>query len=352
MKMRKYSKTLGAVGVIAAALSLTASIGSAQNKGGNNVVRVDPGLDDVLDKNVRYEELKSDYFGISEGPVWISEKPKGYLLFADIGANVIYKWTQENVMSVYADKTGYTGDYNEAGFIGFANNNGRMNILNFGSNGTVVDPQGRLIVCAQGDRSIVRIEKDGKHTVLADRYQGKRLNRPNDLVLKSDGAIYFTDPLQAGNRTMEQDRGGVYLLKNGVVTLLNTDVQPNGLTFSPDEKILYLTDSRRKAVMRYDVQADDTIANGRVFIDVSADKAAGNLDGMKVDVRGNLYTTGPGGVWIISPAGKHLGTILLPETGTNMAFGGDDGKTMYIMDRKSIGKIRVKIPGALWKPAP
>jgi gluconolactonase len=315
------------------------------------VIRIDPALDQIVTVDARLEILKTDYFGISEGPVWIQQGRTGYLLFSDIGANAIYKWTPDGTLSVFLDKSGYTGELAAAGFQGFVANNGRLNISNFGSNGIVVDPQGRLIFCAQGDRAIVRIEKDGKRTVLADHYNGKRLNRPNDLVLKSDGAIYFTDPRSANNPSMELPAPAVFLIKDGMVKLLIDDYRgPNGVAFSPNEKYLYLTAAGQR-IMRYDVQPDDTITNGRVFIDMSSDKAPGNPDGMKVDAQGNVYCTGPGGVWIISPEGKHLGTILLPERGTNMNFGDADGKTLYITSRSSLVRIRLKVAGALWKPA-
>jgi gluconolactonase len=317
-----------------------------------SVVRLDPALDQIVAADARLEILKADYFGLTEGPVWIQQGRAGYLLFSDIGANVIYKWTPGGALAVFMEKSGYTGELAAIGFQGFMANNGRLNIGNFGSNGIIVDPQGRLILCAQGDRSIVRIEKDGKRTVLADRYQGKRLSRPNDLVLKSDGAIYFTDPRPNGNPTMELPTPGVFLIKDGTVKLLLDDYRvPNGLAFSPDEKVLYVNDTQRRLIMRYDVEPDDTISNGRVFIDMSSDKAPGNPDGMKVDARGNVYCTGPGGVWIMSPEGKHLGTIRLPENATNMNFGDTDGKMLYITDRMSLARIRVKVPGALWKPA-
>jgi hypothetical protein len=170
---------------------------------GRSVVRLDPALDQVVSADARLEMLRTDYFGISEGPLWIQQGRAGYLLFSDIGANVVYKWTPDGALSVFLDKSGYTGDLAAAGVQGFVGSNGRLNVANFGSNGIVADPQGRLILCAQGDRAIVRIESDGKRTVLADRYQGKRLNRPNDLVLKSDGAIYFTDPRPANSPAME-----------------------------------------------------------------------------------------------------------------------------------------------------
>ncbi len=314
------------------------------------VVKLDPALDRVMADNAKLQVLKADYFGISEGPVWMPEGKSGYLLFSDIGANAIYKWTPEGKMSTYLEKSGYTGELAAVGLQGYVAGNGRLNISNFGSNGIVLDPQGRLILCAQGDRAIVRIEKDGKRTVLADRFEGKRLSRPNDLVLKSDGAIYFTDPRAANNPNMELPTPGVFLIKDGAVKLLLSDYRtPNGIALSLDEKILYVNDTQRRLIMRYDVQPDDTIANGKVLIDMNGDKTPGNPDGMKIDELGNIYSTGPGGVWIVSPEGKHMGTILLPEPGTNMNFGDPDGKTLYITDRRSLVKIRLKVTGALWK---
>jgi gluconolactonase len=319
----------------------------------NSVVRLDPAANQIVSADARVEILKSDYFGISEGPVWIQRGGTGYLLFSDIGANSIYKWTADGQLSVFLPNSGYTGDMATVGLQGFVAYNGRLYIANFGSNGIVADSQGRLIFCAQGDRAIVRIEADGKRTVLADRYEGKRLNRPNDLVLKSDGGIYFTDPRAANNATMELPASGVFLLKNGSAKLLLDDYRlPNGLALSPDEKYLYVNDSVRRLIMRYDVLQDDTLANGKVFVDMANEKAPGAPDGMKVDVLGNLYSTGPGGVWIISPAGKHIATILLPENATNMNFGDADGKTLYITDRRSLAKVRLNVRGAVWNAIP
>ena len=184
--------------------------------------------------------------------------------------------------------------------------------------------------------------------MLASQYDGKRLNSPNDLVYKSDGSLYFTDPPFGLRYPDKKDLAfnGVYLLKSGKLQVLTRDLPgPNGLALSPDEKHFYVNDSLKKIIMRFDVQPDDTIANGQVFIDMNSDKARGGLDGMKVDDKGNVYCTGPGGLWIISSDGKHLGTVLTPENLTNLAFGDSDGKTLYMTGHIGLSRIRLKIPG-------
>jgi len=233
---------------------------------------------------------------------------------------------------VFRDKSGYEGaDIAEYG--------------QPGSNGLTVDAQGRLTINQHGHRRVVRLETNGQLTVLADRYEGKRFNRPNDLAIKSNGAIYITDPRGNNRPGLELDFAGVYLIKDGKVTLLEKDYSPNGITFSPDEKYLYVNGGGK--VYRYDVRPDDTLANRREFIDMTADKTPGGTDGMKVDMRGNVFSSGPGGVWIISPEGKHLGTILAPEGGgvTNMAFGDADGKTLYLTVRRTLARIRLNTTG-------
>ena len=197
----------------------------------------------------------------------------------------------------------------------------------------------------------MRIEADGRRTVLAKEFEGKRLNSPNDLVFKSDGALYFTDP-PAGFRDGDKDAkkelpfNGVYLLKDGKLQVLVKDIAlPNGIAFSPDEKYLYVNDSVKKTIMRYEVKPDDTIASGQLFIDMTADKAPGAPDGMKVDQKGNIYCTGPGGFWMMSPEGEHLGTVLTTELPANLAFGDADYKTLYLTARTGLYRIRLKIPG-------
>jgi gluconolactonase len=220
-----------------------------------------------------------------------------------------------------------------------------------GSNGLALDRQGRLLIATWTGRSIDRIEKDGKRTIVADRYEGKRFGGTNDLVVKKDGAIYFTDGF-GGLRGRDQDPkkeldfAGIFMWKDGKVTLAIKDIAtPNGLSFSPDEKYLYANGSQNKYVRRYDVQPDDTLTNSQMFIDMSSDKAGGITDGMKVDIKGNVWESGPRGIWIMSPDGKHLGTILTPEFVANLCFGDRDNKTLYIAARTGVYKIRVNIPG-------
>jgi gluconolactonase len=269
---------------------------------------------------------------------------------------VIYKLTPDGQASIHMERSGYRGY--DIWRVGFIQNNGRdksdpkyEEFPMIGSNGLALDPQGRLVIATWAGRSIDRIEKNGERVVLADRYEGKRFGGTNDLIVKKNGTIYFTDGYNGmrgrdKDPSKELDFRGIFMLKNGKVTRAITDIEtPNGLTLSPDEKILYANGGGAKIIRAYDVQADDTVTNSRVLIDMSDDKRPGITDGMKVDIQGNIYTTGPRGVWIISPQGKHLGTILLPELGANVEFGDPDHKTLYIAARSSVYKIRVKTAG-------
>jgi gluconolactonase len=313
------------------------------------VLRLDPVLDSLISPSAKLELLKGDYFGFVEGPVWVPEGSSGFLLFSDLPANAIYKWTPKRELSVAFPRSGFTG--RDSSTAGAELNNGRLTVIILGSNGLTRDRQGRLVICAHGDRALVRLEKDGTRTILADRYEGKRLNSPNDVVVKSNGSIYFTDPPFGLRGAMtsplrELPFHGVFLLKDGKVRLLDKDPQgafPNGIAFSPDEKYLYVTGGQR--ITRYEVQPDDTVANGRVLVDMTADKAPGSTDGMKVDQKGNLYATGPGGIWIISPEGKPLGKILMQEAPANLAFGDPDGKSLYVTARRGLYRIRLNAPG-------
>ena len=241
---------------------------------------------------------------------------------------------------MFRTKSGYTGvdigEYNQPG-----------------SNGLTLDREGRLTINEHGNRRVTRLEKTGFLTVLADRYEGKRLNSPNDLVYRSDGALYFTDPPFGLPKFFDDPRkelsfSGVFSIYKGKLQLISTDLSgPNGLAFSPDEKYLYVTnwDVKKKVVMRYEATADGTLANGRVFFDMTGAPGEDALDGIKVDRRGNLYVSGPGGLWIVSPEGKHLGTIRGPEHPHNLAWGDEDGKTLYLTAQTGLYRIRLNIPG-------
>lgn len=274
-------------------------------------------MSDILDGE---SELVATGFKFTEGPVW---HPDGYLLLSDIPAHRIFKLTLDGTSEIFREPSG-------------------------GANGLTFDRQGRLIACEYHSRRVSRTESDGTIGVLADSYHGKRLNSPNDVVVKSDGSIYFTDPFYGfpADQERELDFQGVYrIATDGTITLLVDDFGvPNGLAFSRDESILYIDDSRHQHVRAFDVLSDGSLANGRVLIDMRAD-ARGAADGMKVDIAGNLYVTGAGGTWIISPTGEHLGTIVTPELPANCAFGGPDYKTLFIAARTSIYSIRLKIAG-------
>ena len=335
------TRLLTAMCICAAAIGIAA-------QGQNTVVRLDPALDALIAPNTKAELLKGDYFGAIEGPVWV-DAGGGYLLFSDMAANVIYKWTPAGQLSVFLDKSGYTG--NDLNNVGGQYTNGRLHLLLIGSNGLTLDRDGRLVIAGMTDRNVTRLEKDGTRTVLADRYDGKRLNSPNDLVVKSDGAIYFTETT-SGIRGRDEGPAreipfhGLYLIKDAALRLLDKDPQgaaPNGIAFSPDEKILYVNGGTK--ITAYDVRADDTLANPRVLFDAGAAKVPGNTDGMKVDRSGNIYFSGPGGVWIVSPQGRHLGTIVTPDRVANLAFGDADSRTLYMVGGGSLWRIRVNTPG-------
>src|SRR6266849_10986738 len=288
----------------------------------------DPGLERLVDVRQAIEELASGFGGASgpaEGPMWWHEG--SYLVFSDIGNNRRMKWTSGAGVTLVQQPT------NEA-------------------NGLTRDLQGRLIACEHLARRVTRQDPDGSITVVANTYHSRRLNRPNDVVVKSDGSIYFTDP-GLGRIESELDFCGVYRVSPdlGEIHLLVWDfVVPNGLAFSPDEKLLYVNDSRRRHIRAFNV--DSTWGSGllelhsdRVFCQMSGPRP-GVPDGMKVDIEGNVYCTGPGGIWIINPSGQHLGTILIGDrSATNLCFGGDDWSTVFVTTYSEIGRFQVKIPG-------
>jgi gluconolactonase len=300
----------------------------------SSVERLDPALDRIIAADAKLQQLPdTPGLGTREGPVWI--RKGGYL--------------------VYSDRSG--GPNAGSGRAESANLNkwdpatGKVSVLleNSQSDGVALDRQGRILLAVNfGDGKVVRIEKDGKRTVLASEYNGKLLIAPNDLVYKSDGALYFSDPTHYPPRA--DDVPSFYLLRNDKLTLLSPTpaahiTSPNGLAFSTDEKHLYVTDNPKIVV--FDVLPDDTIANGRLFIDMNNGAPLSSFfpDGLKVDSKGNVYCTGPGGIWINSPQGKHLGTILEPHRPANLAFGGPDGKTLFITSRPGLFQIQLKVAG-------
>jgi gluconolactonase len=336
-----------AVLLCALAMLLTGVALSAQN--GGQIIRLDPALDALVPANAKIEKV-ADGFGFLEGPVWVHSSSPGYLLFSDIPANVIDKWNpQDKKVSVFLPKSGFAG--NDPGDAGYQLNNGHAVVALYGSNGVTLDKEGRVTYCQHGDRGIMRLEKDGKRTVLADRFEGKRLNSPNDLVYKSDGSLYFSDPpfgLRKGPEDPKKELpfAGVFLLSKGKLQVVNKDFQaPNGLAFSPDEKYLYINDSASKTYWRFDVQPDGTLANKKLLIDMSSAKEDGVPDGMKVDQKGNIYGAGPGGIWVFTPEGKHLGTIHPPENPANLAWGDADGKTLYFTAVTGLYRLRLNVAG-------
>ncbi|HEX3376799.1 MAG TPA: SMP-30/gluconolactonase/LRE family protein [Candidatus Acidoferrales bacterium] len=318
----------------------------AQNFG--EVIRVDPGADAIVPADATVEKL-GDGFKFLEGPIWVHAKGQGFLLFSDIPANVIRKWDPKDGFSIFLEKSGYSGTITPD-FGGQTNNGfGVVNLI--GSNGITIDKQGRIVFCTHGDREVVRLEKNGKRTVLASRYEGKRLNSPNDLVFKSDGSLYFTDPpsgLRDGDKNPQKELtfNGVYRLSKGKLTLLAKDfVRPNGIAFSPDEKYLYVNDTVRKVIERFDVQPDGGVTNRKIITDMNSDTAPGAPDGMKVDKQGNIYCTGPQGFWIMSPEGKHLATIKTKELPANLNWGDADAKMLYLTARTGLYRIHLNIAG-------
>lgn len=314
--------------------------------------RLDAAFDALVPQGATLSKVATG-FTWTEGPVWI---PSGYLLFAEIPSNSIRKLTSDGTVTIFKQPSGYQGSEPYGG-------------KEPGSNGMTLDRKGRLTVAGHAARNIWRLEQlDGhaRETILADAYEGKKLNSPNDLVYKSDGSLYFTDP-PYGLRTQDDSDphkelkvDGVYRLPgaatqkpgaapdNSKLQLLIKDLpHPNGIAFSPDEKYLYIANSGPKIWMRYPVKADGTLGPGTTFYDATSDKRPGGPDGMKVDVKGNIYSAGPGGVWILSPEGKHIGTLLTPEVVGNVAWGGPHHTTLYIMATSSVYRVDLKVPGLM-----
>jgi len=306
------------------------------------IIREDPAIDRLIPADAKIEVLGS---GITwaEGPVWI--KDGGYLLFSDIPRNQVMKWKDGEGLSVYLKPSGYTGlgQYSAEP----------------GSNGLLVDSEGRLVSCEHGDRRISRLEHNGGKRTLVDNYMGKRLNSPNDGVFKSNGDLYFTDPAYGlpdrfEDKSREMDFCGVFRWskQDGRVTLLTKEMtRPNGIAFSPDEKTLYVSqsDEQRAIWMAFPVKEDGTLGPGRVFANVTdyINRMPGLPDGMKIDRNGNLFATGPGGIYIFTPAGKRLGRIDTGQRTANLNWG-NDGSTLYICADHWLCRLKTTTKGLGW----
>jgi gluconolactonase len=304
------------------------------------IERRDPALDAIVPANPKLWKL-AEGFEFIEGPLWV--RAGSHLLFSDPNANRIYRYDPagSGTLAVFREKSGYdgpdVGEYRQPG-----------------SNGLALDPEGRLTVAEHGRHRISREGSHGTPEVLAERFEGRRLNSPNDLVWRSDGTLFFSDPPFGLPRLHDDPRrelpwSGVFAWKDGRLRLVSRELGgPNGLAFSPDEKQLYVDnwDPQRKVVMRYDVAPDGALANGRVFFDVTGAPGEEALDGLKVDELGNVYVSGPGGIWIVSPDGRHLGTIRAPRLPANFAWGDADGRTLYLTARSTLYRMPLRVSGA------
>jgi gluconolactonase len=277
-------------------------------------------------------------FAFTEGPVWNADDS---LLFSSPNTNTIYRWAPPGIVSVFRAKSGYAG----------------ADISRYeqpGSNGLTFDPQGRLVVCQHGNRRVLRVNPHGDTTVLADTYDGRNLNSPNDVVVRSDGTVYFTDPpfgLPAGGDDPKRELpfSGVYRVREGEPpVLLTAELEgPNGLAFSPDERFLYVGnwDLQRKTVTRYAVSAEGDLAEAEIFADLTFEPGDDAVDGLKVDTCGRIYVCGPGGIWIFAPDGRRIALLRLPESPHNLAWGDRDGRTLYVTALTSIYRIRLSVAG-------
>lgn len=318
---------------------------------GQEIQRLDPAADQLIPANAKLERVATGFDKWTEGPVWTRA---GSLLFAVIPDNAIMQWRPGKEAQVFIKPSGYTGPAAYGG-------------PEPGSNGMTLDQDGRVTVAGHARRNVWRLESldpNGTITVLADSYEGKKLNSPNDLVYRSDGSLYFTDPpyglpTQQDNDPLKELKfNGVYLIPNareqkpgsapdrGKLQVVIKDLpRPNGIAFSPDEKTLYIADSGKKVWMSYHVNGDGSVSDGKLLLDASGQKDPGGPDGIRVDKKGNIYGAGPGGVWIISDQGKHLATIKVPEVVSNVAWGDPDGKSLYITASTSLYRIKLHVKG-------
>ena len=312
---------------------------AAGGNGASSILRVDPRLDALVPADAIVEKV-ADGFMFTEGPVW--DRSSATLFFSDVRGNAIYQWSEAEGSGTLLEPV-FDGD--------------RTGIALISSNGLTLDADGRLIICEHGNRRISRLEADGSRSVVVDNYEGRRLNSPNDASYGPDGALYFTDP-PFGLEGLEEsplrelDFNGVFRLHpDGELELLVDDMsRPNGIAVAPDGATLYVanSDDSRKIWMAYDLD-DSGASNGRVLRDVTGEVTVGTPDGMKVDVTGHLFATGPGGVWVMTPDGEHLGTIMPDEVAANVGWGGD-GSTLYITASTGVYRVVLATSGALPGP--
>jgi gluconolactonase len=295
-----------------------------------NLLVKNPRLYELISRNARMERLVSG-FQFVEGPVW--SEPQQELFFSDIPASIVYGWHPVRGLREIRNPSGK-------------------------SNGLTLDHEDRLICCEHATFRVTRVEQDGSLTTLGSHYENKELNSPNDVIVKSDGSVYFTDPATRNSywgtdKPRQLEFEGVYRIgSNGDLTLLADDfVRPNGLAFSPNEKVLYVDDTRQMHIRAFDVREDGTLNNNRIFF---VEEGSGKLedgvpDGLKTDEYGNVYCTGPGGIWIISREGEHLGTIETPERVANFAWGGPDGRTLFVAACTSIYYVTMRVDSSIWR---
>ncbi len=309
------------------------------------IIRLHPDVEKLIPKDAKIEVLSSGYVW-TEGPLWISDGTNkgGHLLFSDIPRNSVFKWVEGEGASLFLKPSGYTGVADYGG--------------EPGCNGLILDPKGRLVSCEHGDRRVSVVTKNGGKRTLVDNYEGKRLNSPNDGCYKSNGDLYFTDPPYGLPKRYEDPRReldycGVYRLsKDGKLTLLTKEMtRPNGIAFSPDEKTLYVAQSDPKAAIwkSFPVKEDGTLGEGKLFYDATKNvgKLPGLPDGLKADKDGNLFATGPGGVYIFRPDGKLIGRLSTGERTSNCAWG-NDGSVLYITADTYLCRIQTATKGAGW----